>query len=70
MEIDVAAAKGQIELQKVTFTGGIHYDDHGHVYIKEVPGPKYVGPPEPAIDAAWDELLKGKSRSQTQIPRI
>ena len=44
----------------MTFTGGIHFNETGHVYIEDVPGPRYVGPPEQVIDDAWDELLEGE----------
>jgi hypothetical protein len=53
------AAKSQIELQQVLFTGGIHFHPNGSVYIKDTPGPKYVGTPSPEIDKAWDDLLYG-----------
>lgn len=53
------AAKGQIELQQVLFTGGIHFHPNGSVYIKDTPGPKYVGTPSPEIDKAWNDLLYG-----------
>lgn len=56
---NLVAAKGQIELQQVLFTGGIHFNPDGSVYIKDTPGPKYVGSPSPEIDKAWDELLYG-----------
>lgn len=52
-------AKSQIELQQVLFTGGIHFHANGCVYIKDTPGPKYVGTPSPEIDKAWDDLLYG-----------
>lgn len=53
------AAKSHIELEKVLFTGGIHFNPDGSVYIKGTPGPTYVGKPSPEIDEAWDKLLYG-----------
>lgn len=55
--------RSEIELQQVTFTGGIHYDETGHVYIEETAGPRFVGLPEPAIDEAWESLLRGTHRN-------
>ena len=58
------AAKAQIELEKVLFTGGVHFNQTtGHVYIPDTPGPKYVGQPGPEIDSAWDDLLEGNRRN-------
>jgi hypothetical protein len=55
-------AKSTIEPVQISFTGGLHYDEQGHLF-REVIGnePQYVGPPSPEIDAAWDDLLKGTS---------
>ncbi|OJJ51779.1 hypothetical protein ASPZODRAFT_138839 [Penicilliopsis zonata CBS 506.65] len=73
-DTDLAVAKGEIELQKVLFTGGIHFNADGSVYIQDASGPKYVGIPEPAIDKAWDELLKESapfiSRSNREFRRV
>lgn len=45
----------------VWFTGGLHYTKEGHLYREIIEGePQYVGAPTPEIDAAWDQLLKGR----------
>ncbi|KXL43994.1 MAG: hypothetical protein FE78DRAFT_541918, partial [Acidomyces sp. 'richmondensis'] len=59
-DTDLEIVRSEIELQQVTFTGGIHYDETGHVYIEETAGPRFVGLPEPAIDEAWESLLRGQ----------
>ncbi|KAJ6142743.1 hypothetical protein N7471_002196 [Penicillium samsonianum] len=71
-DTDLVAAKGQIELQQVLFTGGIHFNPDGSVYIKDTPGPKYVGSPSPEIDKAWDELLYGQivNLPESQVPDV
>ncbi|KAJ5360007.1 hypothetical protein N7517_009198 [Penicillium concentricum] len=71
-DTDLVAAKSQIELEKVMFTGGIHFNPDGSVYIKDIPGPKYVGPPSPEIDKAWDELLYGQivNLPESQVPDV
>ncbi|KAJ5589370.1 hypothetical protein N7537_012048 [Penicillium hordei] len=71
-DTDLVAAKSQIELQQVLFTGGIHFHPNGSVYIKDTPGPKYVGTPSPEIDKAWDDLLYGQivNLPESDVPDV
>jgi hypothetical protein len=58
------AARTAIKTETRTFTGGFHFDDTGNMIMKHHPGDvKYVGRPNPEIDQAWMELMKGKSPS-------
>jgi hypothetical protein len=44
-------------VSQVKFTGGIKFYDNGTMYRDNGPGAKYVGPPDPEIDANWDALI-------------
>ena len=54
--------RSALELERVTFTGGLDFDENGTLYRTIEPGsPQYVGKPNPEIDANWESLLEGMS---------
>ncbi|CAI7582533.1 unnamed protein product [Penicillium palitans] len=53
-----ALATNAIQVSQIKFTGGIKFDDNGSMYRDATaPGPSYVGPPSPQLDAAWDQMI-------------
>ncbi|KIW69493.1 hypothetical protein PV04_05366 [Phialophora macrospora] len=69
-ETDLTAARQSIKLQKIQFTGGLKFSPtNGTVYRahNSADGNEYVGPPSPAIDAAWTALLDGLT---VKIPKL
>lgn len=47
------------QTHKLKFTGGVAYDsERGFYRIQEEGLKQYVGQPSPAIDAAWDDLIR------------
>jgi hypothetical protein len=60
-DFSAAPAKAAIELSKVTFKSALRYNETSKTYYREQDPdqPQYVGPPSPAIDHAWEELLGG-----------
>jgi Mycotoxin biosynthesis protein UstYa len=58
---DVAIARPYIEESFRTMTAGLDYHTpNGTLQATPAPGPRYVGPPSPEIDAAWMELAGSK----------
>jgi hypothetical protein len=58
----IASARGAIEVEEVTFTSGLDYREDGSLYrIADPNGPDYVGAPSKEVDAAWKELIHGKT---------
>lgn len=56
-----APALSSLSKIQVRFTGGPAFDANGTMYVPCPSDPVYTGDPDPAIDAAWDKLLLGKS---------
>lgn len=53
-------ARSSIEVHQVRFRAGLVFDDNGVLHRTFDPDqPQYVGSPSPAIDEAWDTLIKG-----------
>ncbi|KAJ5509057.1 hypothetical protein N7527_011200 [Penicillium freii] len=53
-----ALASNAIQVSQIKFTGGIKFHDDGSMYRDATaPGPSYVGPPSPQLDAAWDQMI-------------
>ncbi|KAI3329924.1 hypothetical protein F4824DRAFT_492582 [Ustulina deusta] len=55
---DLEPARSEIEIVAQRFSGGVELDSEGHLFIDQK-GQEYVGPPEPAVDKAWEMLLGG-----------
>ncbi|KAK0705715.1 hypothetical protein B0H67DRAFT_675727 [Lasiosphaeris hirsuta] len=55
---DLEPSRSQIGLVVKPFSGGVELDSQGH-FFTDRGGQEYVGPPEPAIDEAWEALLGG-----------
>lgn len=54
--------KSKIGLIQYRYTGGVKLTDDSHYFTDHTSmGQKYVGPPTPEIDDAWDKLLHGRS---------
>lgn len=52
--------------RKVSFSGGLAYDDVGHLIIESKPGDrKWIGDPTPEMDALWDHVAYGTSNLKT-----
>ncbi len=49
------------------FSGGVELDSEGHLFIDQK-GQEYVGPPEPAVDKAWEMLLGGQYHKFGTMP--
>lgn len=63
-DLDVGPAKESIEMETVTYTSALRYDESSQTYYREFDSsrPQYVGQPGPAIDHAWHQLLEGMQR--------
>jgi hypothetical protein len=60
--IIIASARSSMELHQVRFRAGLIFDENGVLHRTFDPEqPQYVGSPSPAIDDAWDALIKGRS---------
>lgn len=60
---DLAALKGELEMEMKRFTADLDWDENGNLYNIEIPGEKkYVGKPSPEIDANWAALIPGKPK--------
>ncbi|KAI1274230.1 hypothetical protein F5Y07DRAFT_401520 [Xylaria sp. FL0933] len=55
---DLEPARNEIELLVQRFSGGVKLDTEGHFFTDDE-GREFVGPPDPAIDKAWEMLLEG-----------
>jgi hypothetical protein len=45
-----------------TFTSGLDYDNPNHTLQHTLStGLRFIGPPSPEVDAAWEEIAGGKS---------
>ncbi|KAI8633234.1 hypothetical protein F5Y19DRAFT_490409 [Xylariaceae sp. FL1651] len=61
LETELAPMKSQIEMEVITFTGDLDWDDNGTL-VRTHPGSiEYVGNPSPEIDAAWEHLIFGEA---------
>ena len=57
VKIEVPAISKQVH-----FTAGLKYNDNQELYRPTYPNqPEYVGEPSPEMDAAWDDLIGGRS---------
>jgi hypothetical protein len=57
----VGPARGEIEMRLVQFTGTPVFSKDGTESMPKVLGaPRYVGPPSPEVDQAWDKLTFGE----------
>jgi hypothetical protein len=52
-------ARSEIELVVKSFSGGVELNSEGHFFTDQG-GHEYVGPPESAVDEAWEMLLGGQ----------
>lgn len=61
-ETDILDAHDAIQYEERTYTGALGYDYEKKEMIREPDGEvEYFGPPGPAVDAAWHDLLRGES---------
>lgn len=57
----IGSAFGAIEIEKVTFTGGLRFDDQGRMYRTIDPDAvDYAGDPSPSVDEAWRKMIDGE----------
>lgn len=66
MLICVGTAKQSIEMQKVTYTSALRYNETSKTYYRDFDPnlPQYVGKPSPEIDKARHDLLEGKEKRE------
>ena len=50
----------QIMVVPIQFTGGLRYDDEGHLHRNVDARIDFVGEPSDEVDGAWDALIRGK----------
>lgn len=56
----LAAARAQISVKRVMFTGGPTFYDNGTEVLRfPADQPRYVGEPSQDIDDAWNALTRG-----------
>ncbi|GAW16602.1 hypothetical protein ANO14919_060350 [Xylariales sp. No.14919] len=55
---DLEPARSEIELVVQSFSGGLELDSEGR-FVMDQKGQEYIGPPESAVDEAWETLLGG-----------
>ncbi|EPS28978.1 hypothetical protein PDE_03924 [Penicillium oxalicum 114-2] len=59
-DTDLQVALQNLQDRKVSFSGGLAYDDVGHLIIESKPGDrKWIGDPTPEMDALWDHVAYG-----------
>lgn len=59
---DIKDAGKAVQYEIRTFTGALKWDrESGNMYREQDYSTEYFGPPSEKLDAAWKELLRGKS---------
>lgn len=58
-DTDLDAAFPALDIHRVPFTGGLHWDENGALIRNPLPtgGTEWVGTPSPELDALWDHVV-------------